>query len=116
MTEQGKGQCSRGVAVLVAAMVVATSSSPVVAAEPASLDATKYLDVSKADCGFQHAIDAAADAGGGVVRLPEGTFALRRGLVLRSNVTLAGAGIDKTILLPARRTPSRWRPRMASTP
>ena len=78
--------------------------APVVAAEPASVDATDYLDLSKADCGFQAAINAAADAGGGVVHLPKGTFALRRGLVLRSNVTLSGAGLDKTILVPAQRT------------
>jgi len=104
VSEQGRRQRSRGIAVLVAAMVVATSSSLVVGAQPASLDATKYLDVSKADCGFQAAIDAAANVGGGVVRLPKGTFTLRRGLVLRSGVTLSGAGLDKTILVHARRT------------
>ena len=43
-------------------MIVVIVSSPVVGAEPASVDATDYLDLPKADCGFQAAIDAAVDA------------------------------------------------------
>lgn len=37
------------------------------------------------------------------MKLPEGTFALRRGLVLKNGVELVGAGMDKTILTPARK-------------
>jgi len=75
----------------------------VVSAEPVAIDASKFLDPKLPDCGFQRAIDEAARTGG-VVRLPAGTFALRRGLVLRNGVQLEGAGMDKTILTPARRT------------
>ena len=41
---------------------------------------------------IQGAIDAAARRGGGVVALPAGTFLVSSHLVLRSNVTLRGAG------------------------
>ena len=41
---------------------------------------------------IQGAIDAAARQGGGVVTLPAGTFLVSSHLVLRSNVTLRGAG------------------------
>lgn len=46
---------------------------------------------------IQHAIDAASAAGGGVVRLPAGTFLLNGHLVLRDGVKLAGAG-QQTVL------------------
>lgn len=50
---------------------------------------------------FQKQIDAAPS--NGIVQLPAGTFALRRGLVLKSGIRLVGAGMDKTILTPERR-------------
>jgi len=75
-----------------------------VAAEGRVVDASSYMDPARADCGFQSAIDLAADQGGGLVRIPAGKHALRRGLVLRSKVTLVGAGMDQTILVPARKT------------
>jgi len=53
--------------------------------------------------GIQEAIDAAAKAGVGTVQIPSGTFTLRAtpghpAILLRSRVTLAGAGPEKTIL------------------
>jgi hypothetical protein len=44
---------------MVSVMIVVTASSPAVGAGPALLDAKDYLDVSTADCGFQHAIGEA---------------------------------------------------------
>lgn len=68
------------------------------------VDAAAFLDPKLPDCGFQKAIDLAAEKPeGGIVKLPEGTFALRRGLVLKSRVELVGAGMDKTVLTPARK-------------
>jgi len=58
--------------------------------------ASAFLDSSDPAWGFQAAIDALPEEGG-VVVLPEGTFTLRQGLVLRDGVTLRGAG-EKTIL------------------
>jgi hypothetical protein len=66
--------------------------------------ASPYINRALPDCGLQKAIDEAARKGGGIVTLPAGTFELRRGLVLKSNVHLQGAGMDKTILTPRRRT------------
>jgi len=53
--------------------------------------------------GIQEAIDAAAEAGGGTVRIPAGFFTLhaaagRPAILLKSRVTLAGAGPEETIL------------------
>jgi parallel beta-helix repeat protein len=53
--------------------------------------------------GIQEAIDAAAKAGGGTVQVPSGTLTLHAApghpaILLRSRVTLAGAGPEKTIL------------------
>jgi hypothetical protein len=53
--------------------------------------------------GIQESIDAAAAAGGGTVEIPAGTFVLRAAsgrpaLLLKSQVTLLGAGQEKTIL------------------
>lgn len=72
------------------------------AAAEVVVDAAKFLDCSRADCGFQQAIDQVAERDGGIVRLPAGEFALRRGLILKDGVELVGAGMDKTVLVPAR--------------
>jgi len=69
-------------------------------AEPVTIE--PKIDTALADCGIQAAIDQAS-VNGGIVRLPEGVFALRAGLVLKSNVQLVGAGMDKTVLTPARK-------------
>ena len=77
------------------------------AEEQAVIDAAPYLDPALADCGLQRAIDAAAEQAaerdGATVRIPDGTYRLRRGLVLRDGVRLLGAGMDKTVLVPQRR-------------
>ncbi|NQU19699.1 MAG: right-handed parallel beta-helix repeat-containing protein [Candidatus Nealsonbacteria bacterium] len=72
------------------------------AADDCRIDAAEFVDPALPDCGLQRAIDKAAEHRGGEVLLPAGTFRLRRGLILRDNVRLIGAGIDKTILMPAR--------------
>ncbi len=64
---------------------------------PRVIDASSYLQPGAPDAGLQAALDAAAKAGGGVVELPAGRFALRRYLYLPSNVTLRGQG-DQTVL------------------
>ncbi len=61
------------------------------------IDATAHIDPAKGHWGIQDAIDAAHEAGGGTVVLPEGEFALKRYLQMRSHVTLKGQG-EKTIL------------------
>jgi parallel beta-helix repeat protein len=58
---------------------------------------------SSKTAGIQEAIDAAGKAGGGTVQIPSGTFVLHAAaghpaILLRSRVTLAGAGPEKTIL------------------
>ncbi|MBH3232260.1 right-handed parallel beta-helix repeat-containing protein [Serratia marcescens] len=70
----------------------------------------KVLDVR--DCGFnpstgenslyaiQRAINYLSGAGGGVVYLPEGKYPLSSFILPRSNVSIIGAGADKTVLLP----------------
>jgi len=87
-------------------LLIAPGGHAAAADEPApdapTIEAASFLDLEKADCGIQQGIDDAAARGGGVVLLPPGKFRLRRGLVLRDNVTLAGAGIEKTILMPDR--------------
>jgi parallel beta-helix repeat protein len=69
-----------------------------------TIDAAPYVNRTLADCGLQKAIDEAAQQGGGTVTIPAGTFELRRGLVMKSNVHLQGAGMDKTVLTPRRHT------------
>jgi len=88
-------------------LMTATTILAVAAAGPAKgvravIDATSYVNRELADCGLQKAIDEAHAKKGGVVKLPEGTFLLRRGLVLKDGVELVGAGMDKTVLMPAR--------------
>lgn len=94
---------SYGWAVLVTWLAVGLSEGADGTSDPV-VDASGYIDESLADCGLQAAINQVAESGGGTVQIPAGTFALRRGLVLRSGVVLAGAGKDKTTLVPARRT------------
>jgi len=67
------------------------------------IDAGPFIDRSQADCGLQKPIELAAATGGGMVLIPAGTYELRCGLLLRDRVSLVGAGIDKTVLTPARR-------------
>ena len=47
---------------------------------------------------IQSAVNSVYRDGGGVVYIPEGDFSLNGNINIRSNITLAGAGIDKTIL------------------
>lgn len=70
----------------------------------------RVLDVR--DCGFnpatgensvyaiQRAINYLSGEGGGVVYLPEGKYPLSSFILPRSNVSIIGAGADKSILLP----------------
>jgi len=88
--------------VLAAALGGAETAIPRPAAKPV-IDAAGHINLALPDCGLQKAIDEAAAQGGGIVRIPEGVFALRRGLVLKDNVEIVGAGMDKTVLTPARK-------------
>ncbi len=47
---------------------------------------------------IQKAIDSLFTSGGGVVFIPEGSYALNQGLTLKSNVVLRGEGAKKTVL------------------
>ena len=91
---------------LFVAWLVVPGGHAAAADEPApdvpTIEVASFLDLEKAGCGIQQGIDTAAARGGGVVLLPPGTFRLRRGLVIRDNVSLAGAGMEKTILMPER--------------
>lgn len=78
------------------------SAGHATAADVPVIEAASFVDLKKADCGIQKGIDDAAARGGGVVSLPSGTFRLRRGLVLRDNVRLVGAGMERTVLVPTR--------------
>jgi hypothetical protein len=66
----------------------------------ATIDAAKYLDASKPDCGLQAAIDA-LPASGGCVILPKGEIILHHGLFLREGVTIRGQGEATRIGLPS---------------
>jgi hypothetical protein len=48
---------------------------------------------------LQEAVDRLAADGGGTVRIPEGNFNLASTLVIPAKVQVAGAGIDRTVLL-----------------
>ncbi|MCM8802579.1 MAG: right-handed parallel beta-helix repeat-containing protein [Candidatus Omnitrophica bacterium] len=63
------------------------------------IDAKKYINYDLPDCGLQKAIDECFSSGGGTVKIPEGVFKLRRGLLLKNKVNIEGSGIDKTILI-----------------
>lgn len=79
--------------------IVRTASRAVIdRGEPSAvIDAADYYDPAAPDLGFQRAIDA-LPATGGVVQLPKGVFQLRKGLVLRSNVTLLGDPSGTTLV------------------
>jgi hypothetical protein len=47
---------------------------------------------------FEDAVRRAAEAGGGIVEIPEGTFRIARTVALKSGVVLQGAGKDRTVL------------------
>ena len=66
----------------------------------ATVDAAKFIELSKPDCGIQEAIDALPPQGGEVV-LPEGTFTLRKSLVLRNGVRLRGQGAKTQLAQPS---------------
>ena len=51
-----------------------------------------YLDPEDTSKSLQLAIDTASKSGGAIVQLPEGVFTLERPLVIKSNVSLKGAG------------------------
>lgn len=51
-----------------------------------------YLDPEDTSKSLQQAIDSASKSGGAIVQLPEGVFTLERPLVIKSNVSLRGAG------------------------
>lgn len=61
------------------------------------INAADYYDPTSPTLGFQRAIDALPEEGGTVI-LPAGTFTLRQGLVLRSNVTLRGSDAGTTLV------------------
>ena len=63
------------------------------------IDAKKYINYDLPDCGLQKAIDDCFLSGGGTVKIPEGVFKLRRGLLLKNKVNIEGSGIDKTVLI-----------------
>ena len=64
---------------------------------------TQYLNNvvkvrEKTGAGIQAAIDEASEAGGGVVLLEEGIYVVDRNIQMRSNITLAGTGKNRTVL------------------
>ncbi len=63
---------------------------------------TQYLDfcveVAPGES-IQAAIDEANAAGGGIVKLAEGTYVVSEMITLKSNITIVGEGTDKTIIL-----------------
>ncbi len=62
---------------------------------------TQYLDYCIEGApseSIQDAIDAASENGGGVVKLMEGTHVVTETINLKSNVTIIGEGVDKTIV------------------
>ncbi len=73
-------------------VLLASCPAPVSAAQPkAVLDAADFARAGSATCGIQEAMDALPPSGG-VVNIRPGTYVMRRAIVLRSHVTLRGAG------------------------
>lgn len=86
---------------VLAALVAGGGPGPGIA--EASDPAPRVWRIDSGEAGqIQAAINAARDAGGGVVYLPAGVYALTAKLRVHSNVTIVGDGLDKTIL--------RWAP------
>lgn len=83
-------------------LLTAAGAAPDTKTSGQLLDAKSYVNRNLPDCGLQSAIDRVAADGGGTVRIPEGEFPLRCGLILKSNVVLEGAGQGKTMLFPWR--------------
>jgi hypothetical protein len=65
-----------------------------------TVEAAKFLDPAKPDCGFQTAIDSLPESGGAVI-LPKGEFILHRPLFLREGVTIRGQGAETKLMLPS---------------
>lgn len=97
----------RGLPAAVVATAAAGQAMPAgAAAEPPGAADLSILDVGaipddRTDSGpaIQRAIDAAAAAGGGSVRIPAGKFLIREPVRLRSQVRLAGTGASSIIHL-----------------
>jgi hypothetical protein len=75
---------------------------PVPVAEAVTRNGNFWTVTPGAAAEIQPAIDAAHDAGGGLVRLPAGVYLLTAKVRVHSNVILFGDGMDQTIL--------RWAP------
>lgn len=67
------------------------------AGEAHVVSATPFIDKTAPDCGLQKAMDSLGPDGG-ILEIPAGEYPLCRYLFVRSNVTLRGAGMEKTIL------------------
>lgn len=59
--------------------------------QPGMVNVADFAGLESTTCGIQEAIDALPDEGG-VVQIPPGVYRLQRSIVLRSRVTLRGAG------------------------
>lgn len=69
-----------------------TLAAPVAMGQPQAVrDVADFYSAQSPTCGIQEAIDD-LPPDGGVVTIPPGTYVLRRGLALRSRVTLRGSG------------------------
>jgi parallel beta-helix repeat protein len=78
--------------------MLASAAGPT--ASGAIRNAADFVRPESPTCGIQEAIDALPSQGG-VVTVPSGVWVLRRGVVLRSHVTLRGAG-STTVLTRGR--------------
>jgi parallel beta-helix repeat protein len=85
-------------AVLIAALPTASRSAetPKPDVPHATINVADFADVASFTGGIQEAVDSLPKSGG-VVTIPQGEYLLRQGIVLRTNVTLQGAG-SSTIL------------------
>jgi hypothetical protein len=64
----------------------------------ATVDAARFLDPKRPDCGFQEAVDSLPPTGGAVI-LPRGTFVMRQPLYLRHGVAVRGQGKETVLAL-----------------